>query len=403
MSEHYTIISADCHAGGSHEMYREYLDPAYLEDFDAWRAKYRNPFRDLQDGGRVRNWDDERRIGDLEQDGIVAEVVFPNTVPPFFPSFVLFARPPKPDEYEHRLAGIRAHNRWLADWCAHHPERRAGIGQIFLNDIDDAITDARWIKEHGLRGGVLISAIPPDVDYVKPLYDPEYDRLWAELQDLELPVNAHGGTGAPDYGKYPASALLFINEVSFYSQRPFVQFLVSGVFERFPRLTFVMTEQGCAWIPPMLRRLDATLAQIRRTGRTGELRYSEEHVLPKSATEYFTQNCFVGVSQPGPDDAAARDAIGLDRFLWGSDYPHDEGTFPYTREHLRQLFHATPPAELRQMLGENAARVYGFDLEALAPLAERAGPSIEDLARPLDRLPDRPNEALLKAAGLPGR
>jgi predicted TIM-barrel fold metal-dependent hydrolase len=403
MSDHYTIISADCHAGGSHEMYREYLDPAYLEDFDAWRAKYRNPFRDLQDGGRVRNWDDERRIGDLEQDGIVAEVVFPNTVPPFFPSFVLFARPPKPDEYEHRLAGIRAHNRWLADWCARHPERRAGIGQIFLNDIDDAIADARWIKEHGLRGGVLISAIPPDVDYVKPLYDPEYDRLWAELQDLESPVNAHGGTGAPDYGKYPASALLFINEVSFYSQRPFVQFLLSGVFERFPRLTFVMTEQGCAWIPPMLRRLDATLAQIRKTGRTGELRYSEEHVLPKSATEYFMQNCFVGVSQPGPDDAAARDAIGLDRFLWGSDYPHDEGTFPYTREHLRQLFHATPPAELRQMLGENAARVYGFDLEALAPFAERAGPSIEDLARPLDRLPDRPNEALLKAAGLSGR
>ena len=89
--------------------------------------------------------------------------MFPNTVPPFFPSFILFARPPKPDEYEHRLAGIRAHNRWMADWCARFPERRAGIGQIFLNDVDDAIEDVHWIKEHGLRGGVLISAIPPDV------------------------------------------------------------------------------------------------------------------------------------------------------------------------------------------------------------------------------------------------
>ena len=88
---------------------------------------------------------------------MVAEVVFPNTVPPFFPSFVLFARPPKPDEYEHRLAGIRAHNRWLADWCGRYPERRAGIGQIFLNDVDDAIDDVHWIKEHGLRGGVLIA------------------------------------------------------------------------------------------------------------------------------------------------------------------------------------------------------------------------------------------------------
>ena len=66
MSDHYTIISADCHAGGSHEMYREYLDPAYLDEFDAWREKYKNPFRDLQDGGRIRNWDDDRRNGDLE-------------------------------------------------------------------------------------------------------------------------------------------------------------------------------------------------------------------------------------------------------------------------------------------------------------------------------------------------
>ncbi len=204
-SDRYTIISADCHAGASHETYREYLDPAYLDDFDAWRDKYSNPFRDLQeaDGGRIRNWDDERRNADLEADGIVGEVVFPNTVPPFFPSFVLFARPPKPEEYEHRLAGIRAHNRWLADWCGRFPERRAGIGQIFLNDVDDAIDDVRWIKEHGLRGGVLISAIPPDVDYVKPLYDPIYDPLWAVCEELGVPVNSHGGTGSPDYGKYP--------------------------------------------------------------------------------------------------------------------------------------------------------------------------------------------------------
>ncbi len=90
-------------------------------------------------------------------------MIFPNTVPPFFPSFVLFAAPPPPDEYEHRLAGIRAHNRWLVDFCAQYPERRAGIGQIFLNDIDDAIDDASWIKEHGLRGGVLLPNVPPDV------------------------------------------------------------------------------------------------------------------------------------------------------------------------------------------------------------------------------------------------
>jgi predicted TIM-barrel fold metal-dependent hydrolase len=397
-TDHYTIISADCHAGGNHQMYREYLDPAYRDDFDAWRGKYKNPFRDLQDGGRVRNWDDERRISDLEREGIVGEVVFPNTVPPFFPSFVLFARPPKPDEYEHRLAGIRAHNRWLADWCANHAERRAGIGQIFLNDVDDAIDDVKWIKEHGLRGGVLISAIPPDVDYVSPLYDPKYDPLWKVCEDLEVPINAHGGTGAPNYGKYPVANLLFITEVGFYSQRPFVQFILSGVFERFPKLKFVMTEQGCAWIPPMLQRLDAVIDQIRKTGRTGELAYSDEHKLPRLASEYFAQSCFVGVSQPGRADAEARHDIGLEHFMWGSDYPHDEGTAPYTREHLRMLFHDTDPAELQQLLAGSAARVYGFDLDALAPLAAKAGPTVEEIATPLDRLPDNPNEALRKAS-----
>ncbi len=396
-TDRYTIISADCHAGANHETYREYLDPAYLEDFDAWRNKYKNPFRDLQDGGRVRNWDNERRIGDLAREGIVGEVVFPNTVPPFFPSFVLFARPPTAEQYEHRLAGIRAHNRWLADWCGEFPERRAGIGQIFLNDVDDAIADVKWIKEHGLRGGVLISAIPPDVDYVRPLYDPEYDRLWKVCEDLEVPINAHGGTGAPNYGKYPVANLLFITEVGFYSQRPFVQFILSGVFERFPKLTFVMTEQGCAWIPPTLRRLDAVIDQIRKTGRTGELAYSDEHKLPRLASEYFAQSCYVGVSQPGKEDAAARYEIGLDHFMWGSDYPHDEGTAPYTREHLRQLFHDTDPTELQQLLAGNAARVYGFDLDKLAPLAAQAGPTVEELATPLDKLPDNPNEALLKA------
>jgi len=394
--ERYTIISADCHAGGSHEMYREFLDPRYRDAFDAWRGEYKNPFRDLQDGGRIRNWDDERRNGDLEADGIVAEVVYPNTVPPFFPNFVLFARPPRADQFEQRLAGIRAHNRWMADWCARFPERRAGIGQIFLNDVDEALADIAWIHENGLRGGVLISSVPPDVDYVKPLYDPIYDPIWQACSDLGLPVNSHGGTGLPDYGRYPASALFFITEVMFYSQRPFSHLLFSGVFERFPNLKFVMTEMGCSWMPGTLKHYDHVLSQIRETGRIGELRFADEHILPRSATEYFRQNCWMGVSQPGPEDAAAVAAIGLDRFMWGSDYPHNEGTYPFTREHLRQRFSGSDPAELRKILAGNTADLYGFDLDALAPLAARVGPTIDEISAPLIELPDGANEALMR-------
>jgi predicted TIM-barrel fold metal-dependent hydrolase len=397
-SPHYTIISADCHAGGSHEQYREYLEARYHEDFDAWRAKYKNPYRDLHEGGRVRNWDDERRNRDLEADGQVAEVVFPNTVPPFFPSFVLFAKPPKPEEYEHRRAGIRAHNRWLVDFCGRFPERRAGIGQIFLNDVDDAVADVHAIAEHGLRGGMLLPNIPPDCTWVSPLIDPKYDLIWKACEDLGVVVNLHGGTGAPDYGRYPASPLVFISEVIFYSQRPLVQFILGGIFERFPNLRFAITETGCHWVPPLLRQLDAQLEGIRKTGRTGELAYDTDTVPPLSATDYFRRNCWMGVSQPGLADVAAREYLGPDRFMWGSDYPHNEGTGPFTREHLRQVMQGIPEDEIRRMLAGNAAALYDFDLAALAPLAERFGPSVEEIATPLTELPDGANEALLRVA-----
>jgi predicted TIM-barrel fold metal-dependent hydrolase len=385
--ERYTIISSDCHAGGSHAAYREYLDPAYLEDFDAWRNKYKNPYKDLGDNRRLRNWDNEMRNSQQEADGIVAEVVFPNTVPPFFPSFVLFAAPPTDEQYEHRHAGVQAHNRWLKDWCDEFPERRFGVGQIFMNDLDDTIEDIKWIKEN-LRGGLLLPNVPPNSG-LRPLYDPELDRVWEVCQDLEVPVHVHGGTGNPDYGPYAVSMLLYIMETPFYSQRPFVQLLLSGVFERFPRLKFVMTEQGCSWVPPLLRHLDEMLEGIRSTGATGEIRYGSQHVLPRSATDYFNQNVWMGVSQPRPADVAARDEIGLDRFMWGSDYPHDEGTWPYTREHLRSRFSGVDPSIVRKLLSENAAALYGFDLDALAPLAAKVGPTVAEIATPVDEVPEK--------------
>ena len=394
--DRYTIISADTHAGANHETYRQYLDKAFLDDFDAWRAKYKNPWKDLRDTDlRVRNWDDDRRDRDQLTDGVVAEVIFPNTVPPFYPGFVLFAGPPKPEDYAHRRAGIQAHNRWMADFCARKPDQRAGIGQFFLNDIDDAIEDITWIKEHGLRGGVLLPTVAPDVKWVKPLYDPCYDRLWALLQDLEMPVNLHSGTGSPDYGRYPSVPAIMISEVGFYGQRAFVHMLLSGVFERFPRLKFVMTEGSAAGWPPLLQQLDSVIENIRR-GEIGELKYTEENKLPRSASEYFAQNCWVGASFPGPLDAEARKMMGPDRFMWGSDYPHDEGTPPYTKEHLRQVFHEVGEAEMRRILGENAAKLYDFDMDKLAPLAAKYGPRVDEIAQPLDKLPENPNSALRK-------
>jgi predicted TIM-barrel fold metal-dependent hydrolase len=284
------------------------------------------------------------RNSQQDADGVVGEVIFPNTVPPFFPAFVLFARPPKPEEYE-------------------------------------------------------LPTIPPDVDWIKPLNHPDYDRLWAVCEELEVPVNVHSGTGTPAYAPLPSSALIMLAEVAQYSRRPLLFMMLSGVFERFPRLKLVLTEQGCAWLPPLLEQLDSTLASIRDTGAVGELRFKPEHVLPKSATEYVRQNVWLGVSFPARADAvAAREALGLDKFIWGSDYPHDEGTYPYTALSLRQLFHDWPEEDLRKILAENAAHVYGFDLDALAEPASRLGPKVSEVALPLDELPENPNEALLRNA-----
>jgi predicted TIM-barrel fold metal-dependent hydrolase len=394
--DRYILISSDTHAGGSHAQYREFLDPRFREEFDAWRSRYKNPFRDLGDERRLRNWDDDMRNSQQDKDGVVGEVIFPNTVPPFFPSFVLFARPPKPDQYERRRAGIRAHNRWLEDFCGRFPERRAGIGQIFLNDVDDAIEEVKWIKEHNLRGGALLPTIPPDVDWIKPLNHPDYDRLWAVCEDLEVPVNCHGGTGAPAYEPHPSSALIMLAELPWYSRRPLVFLMLSGVFERFGRLKFVMTEQGCAWLPPLLKQLDGILASVRDRGAVGELRFKPEHILPRTATEYFRQNVWIGASFPRiADVAAAREKLGIDKIMWGSDYPHDEGTYPYTTLSLRQIFHDWPEDDLRTVLAGNAAALYGFDLDALAGPASRLGPAVSEVSRPLTELPEHPNEALL--------
>jgi predicted TIM-barrel fold metal-dependent hydrolase len=387
-TERLVLISADGHAGGNHEQYRSYLESRYLEAFDAWRQRYSNPFKDLTGGTRNRNWDDERRLSELEADGVVAEALFPNTIPPFFPTGAVVARPPTPEDYELRLAGIRAHNRWLADWCAGQADRRSGIGQIFLNNLDDAVADVRWCHEHGLRG-VLVQPVPDDMKHIKPLYAPDHDPLWAVCEEMGVVVNTHsGGAGMPDYGPYEAAGILWITETTFFSRRPLTQMLVSGVFERFPRLRFVLTEQGASWIGPLLAQLDSYHGQMKSVGRIGELKYDPDQVLPLKPSEYFRRNCWVGESFPSRGEAAARKEIGVDRFMWGSDYPHDESTYPNTREGLRRAFAGTPRDELQQILGGNAASVYGFDLARLSPIAERVGPTYGELSEPYDGVPE---------------
>jgi predicted TIM-barrel fold metal-dependent hydrolase len=383
--DRYLVISADCHAGGSIDAYAEYLDPGLRDDFAAWRGAYKNPFRDLQGDGRTRNWDSERRFADLEADGQVAEVVFPNTVPPFFPTGMLVARPPTAADLEQRWAGLRAHNRWLADWCAEHPERRAGVAVVFLNDVDAAVAEARWAHEHGLRGGIMIPAVPDDTD-IEPLYSRAYDPLWRTCEELGIIVNSHAGSGHPDYGDHVASQFMWAVETDWFAHRVLWQVVMSGVFERFPELRFVMTEQGCSWVPQTLARLDG-MHMAAASGRMGELRMDPEANLSMLPSEYFRRNVWVGVSFAGRRDAAAMQKLGLDRMMWGSDYPHHEGSTPFSKDLMRRAFHDWSSDDLDQVLTRTTADLYGFDVAALTDVAERVGPTVAELQVPLEGVP----------------
>lgn len=384
--DRYTIISSDCHAGGNHAQYREYLDPARRDEFDAWRGEYTNPFRDLQDDGRSRNWDNDRRVSDQDAEGVVAEVLFPNTVPPFFPTGVVVAPAPKPEEVELRHAGITAHNRWLADFVADYPDRRVGLAQIFLNDVDQAVADVRWAHAHGIKG-VLLPGVSPDTPWIEPLFSPVYDPLWAVCEELGMPVTHHsGGSGIPEYPDHPATTVMFIMETAFFANRALWHLTMSGVFERFPTLKFILTEQGTGWVPGVLRQMDGIYMQM-TMGRVGELGISEEAVLPNKPSDYFERNVWVGASFPAPTDTRRFHDIGIDKIMWGSDYPHNEGTSPFSIESIRKSFAGWDETDLRKVLAGNAADVYGFDLDVLAPIAAEHGPTVDQLATPLESNP----------------
>jgi predicted TIM-barrel fold metal-dependent hydrolase len=382
----YIAITGDTHGGAQIDTYREYLDPDLRADFDAWRAAYRNPSKQHVGGKKTKNWSSAERRADLESDGVVAEVIFPNTVPPFYDTAFHVSPPPKPDRYRLWRAGTQAHNRWLAEFCAEEPARRAGIGLIHLNDVDDAIEDVQWIARHGLRGGVLLPLPSPSDVHLAPLYAAKYDRLWAAIQDCDVVVNQHSGQGSPDYGTDQGADALWVMEMPFFVQRGFCQLIMGGVFERFPKLRYILTESGCAWAPGLMRRMDGIHMGM-KLGMMGEVDYSKSKTLAEPPSFYARRNCWYGASFPSPQDVKGRDVVGVDRILWGNDYPHYEGCYPYSRENMRLAFSDVDETEVRMMLGENAAKLYGFDLDALRPIAERIGITPSLVKVPLAEIP----------------
>lgn len=403
--DRYVVVSADCHGGGDVDDYRDYLERRYLDDFDAWRATYEVPFGDLEGPDASRNWDHDRRLRELEADGVVAEVIFPNTVPPFYPKASLVEQPPSPTagDLERRAAGLRAHNRWLADFCAAAPGRRAGIAQIMLHDVDAAVAEIRWARDAGLTGGILLPGAPPGSG-LPPLYASDYEPIWRACAELGMPVNHHSGSAVPVMGDEPIDKVIFMLEVTWWAHRALWHLVFGGVLERHPDLQLVFTEQGTAWIPETLQTLDYFFDRMGGATGSQEAEWGLDVVgkLSLRPSEYWARQCHVGASFLRPAEVPLRGAIGVDRVMWGNDYPHKEASFPYSHEALRLAFGDVEPGEVQAMLGANAAQLYGLDLMALAPVAARSGPTVAEVARPIsvDEIPDAAEKCPAFAAAL---
>jgi predicted TIM-barrel fold metal-dependent hydrolase len=387
--DRYVVISADTHAGAEMRQYKEYLPAAYHDEFETWAASYISPFDDLMIATAKRNWDSEFRMAEVDADGVAGEVLFPNTVPPFFPTTpnITISLPRTPRELEQRWAGIQAHNRWQVDFCSLAPARRRGLIQIFPHDIDLALAEIRWGATQDCFGGVLIPAVSPGDPAVEPLFHTRYEPIWALCQDLDISVVQHSGAGSPEMPMdQPASNAVLITEMASWAHRTIPHLILAGVFERYPRLRFVPTEQGTMFVRMQLATLDAMVPTMKSSAgnRTyGMFGGSSVDELTLSATEYVRRNCYFGASAFSPMEAGMIDYLGEDHLMWGSDYPHEEGTTPHSRAALRWALHDQPVERCRKILAGTAARVYGFDLAALTPIAARIGPSVEETGTPL--------------------
>jgi predicted TIM-barrel fold metal-dependent hydrolase len=395
VGERLTLISGDSHAGGRPEDYRDYMEKLaldhyeeYLEDnaskmvefsrFTADDGVY-NPSRTaavdldgaVRSGGIDGAWDIKRRLVEMDREGVAGEVLFlgPQTaMEPFFtPSN-------RPTPLGVRAAGLRAFHRWTADYIddADAKGRLKPTAETAGVDMDDIVRELQWCAEHGF-GGVQLPGLCADPE-LPPLYDEWYEPFWAACAEAGLVLQLHAGWGLLAQGRrFRDSEMMPMAgdeaggfRVEGRPRRAMWQMMVGGVFDRHPTLSLVLTEIRADWVPATLAAFD----QRHALGGTP---------LKLKPSEYFQQNCYLAPSSPRAHEVAIRHQIGVDRFIFGRDYPHPEGTWPNTFDWIRDAFAGVPEVEARLMLGENAITCFGFDRKEMTRIAARIGPEANDV------------------------
>jgi predicted TIM-barrel fold metal-dependent hydrolase len=280
----------------------------------------------------------------LERTGIDYMVVYPTTG-------LLATAVPNLDAST-AAAYRRAYNNWLYDFCSEAGGRIFGAASVDLRDAKEAAREARrGVKEFGFKA-VHINPVP-----VGPyrLYDDFYEPLWNELEDLNVPLAIHTGTGTA------ADEMLYHYLPGLRTAQTTVAFtngnmlacaalIMGGVLERHPKLRVVHLESGAGWVAFWLDRLAASVQ--------GGFRGLEIPGLRLSPIEYFQRQCYISADQDDPGIKQVIEVIGDDNIVTATDFGHPEGRRYLTA--VKQLLELPGVSDesKRKIMWDNALRLY---------------------------------------------
>ena len=275
------------------------------------------------------------RWRDMAFDGIDAEVVFPNKGLANWSS----------SDPAHNAEMCRVYNVWASQAFA-GDVRSYPVGCIPALDVGMALTEIDRVAKMGLHAVMM----PPLAN--KGYNSEDYDPVWAALSEAGLPVCFHAGSGKdPRTASGNGGAIInYVVHAMNTVLEPVVQLCSSGVFERFPKLQFATIEAGAGWVPYALWAMDQGY---------------DKHAfwvsprLKERPSEYFRRHGHASF-QDDPIGLEGKKWMGIDSILWGNDYPHLEGTWPYSSEVFDSYSTLLTRDEKAKVLGLNAARLFNI-------------------------------------------
>jgi predicted TIM-barrel fold metal-dependent hydrolase len=292
-------------------------------------------------------WQPAARVADMDVNGVDRQLCFPN-LPRFCGQLFLWG---KDRELAH--LSVQAYNDWMVEeWCGTVPGRLIPLCLIPLWDVDLAVAEVRRNAARGVRA-VAFSELPTYLD-LPSIYTGTWDPLFAACQETGTVIAMHIGSGtktpkaSPDAPDAVGATILFGNSVA-----SLTDFMYSGVLHRFPDLKLLYAEAQIGWIPYVLERADDVWETHR--GWSG----SQMHCPEPPSTYYRRQvtSCFfkddVGV--------ALLDQVGVDNVVFETDYPHQDGTWPYSREAAASQFGHLDQESIDKIARGNALRLLGLD------------------------------------------